>query len=365
MMQSTLLTASISFAVALVVALVCTRLMIPLAKRWGIINYPGYRRYHARPTPTMGGIGIALGIGAGLITALIIEPDTFSAYHSRFMFLGIGSLIILATGAIDDRKELSPRLKLLGQLIATTVLVIGGFRMENLSNPFGENFDLGWLSYPMTYLWIVGLTNAINLSDGLDGFAAGIVAIAAGSIAIVALIRSNDVILFSMLAVTGAAIGFLFFNFPPARIFMGDTGALFLGFMLAGLTTMERIKGPVTVTLVIPILALGIPLIDTVLAMLRRLVARSTIARGDAHHIHHRMLEMGLNPRVIDLTAYAITALLGLAAISIYLVPKPYRLFILFGVIVIILVFLFLLGGLKLLYHKPEASNGERSPQER
>jgi UDP-GlcNAc:undecaprenyl-phosphate GlcNAc-1-phosphate transferase len=352
--------ALITFISALIVSVGLTFVVLKLTRRFGILKYPGYRRLHNVPTPTMGGIAIALATASGLILAALLLPDLFDEYRDRFFFLTLASFVILVTGIIDDKWELSARAKIIGELVATTVLIMGGFRIENISNPFGESIELGWLSYPLTYLWVLGLTNAINLSDGLDGFAAGIVVISTLSIALVSYIRGNDMILISMVAVAGASLGFLIYNFPPARIFMGDTGALFLGFILAGLTTMERVKGPVTVALIIPILALALPILDTALAMLRRLVAHSTISKGDARHIHHRMLEMGLSPTYAILLAYAASALLGLAAISIYLVPKPFRLFILMGVGLIIIIFILLLGGLKLVQRNREEEDGGR-----
>jgi UDP-GlcNAc:undecaprenyl-phosphate GlcNAc-1-phosphate transferase len=352
--------ALISFIVALALSAGLTFIVLNLTRRFKILKYPGYRRLHNVPTPTMGGIAIALATAGGLLLAAMLLPNLFGEYRDRFMFLALASFVILITGVADDKWELSARAKIIGELIATTVLIMGGFRIENISNPFGESIELGWLSYPLTYLWVLGLTNAINLSDGLDGFAAGIVVISTLSIALVSYIRGNDMILISMMIVAGASMGFLFYNFPPAKIFMGDTGALFLGFILAGLTTMERVKGPVTVALIIPILALALPIVDTALAMLRRLVARSTISKGDARHIHHRMLEMGLSPTYAVLLAYAATALLGLAAISIYLVPKPFRLFILMGVGLIIIIFILLLGGLKLVQRKEGEEDGGR-----
>jgi UDP-GlcNAc:undecaprenyl-phosphate/decaprenyl-phosphate GlcNAc-1-phosphate transferase len=348
------------FLATLALSIGLTFVVLKLTRRYGILKHPGYRRLHNKPTPTMGGIAIALATAGGILLSGLLLPDLFGEYRDRFIFLALASFVILVTGIIDDKWELSARAKIIGELVATTVLVMGGFRIETISNPFGESIELGWISYPLTYLWVLGLTNAINLSDGLDGFAAGIVVISTLSIALVSFIRGNDMIMIAMVVVAASALGFLFYNFPPAKIFMGDTGALFLGFILAGLTTMERIKGPVTVALVIPILALALPILDTLLAMLRRLVARSTISKGDTRHIHHRMLEMGLSPTYAILLAYATSALLGLAAISIYLVPKPFRLFILMGVGLIIIIFILILGGLKLVQKDRGAEDGGR-----
>ena len=248
------------------------------------------------------------------------------------------SLIVLL-GLVDDYKNLPARVKFLGQILIAMVLVIGfDVRIDFITDPFGDYLYLeSWAAIPATIFWLVGLTNTVNLIDGLDGLAAGISAIASVTIFLVALQNNFFLVAGLTAALAGAATGFLFFNFHPAKIFMGDTGSMFFGFMLAGISAMGSMKSTATITLIVPILALGVPILDTTFAIIRRLLGGQPIFKPDKGHLHHRLLNMGFTQRQAVFLIYVISAVLGLSAIALTEVSSQIAILIL--VIVVIGIF--------------------------
>ncbi|MHC4539472.1 MAG: MraY family glycosyltransferase, partial [Planctomycetota bacterium] len=210
---------------------------------------------------------------------------------------------VFVVGLIDDLKTkgLSARTKFFGQLIAAIAICSVGVRIRSIAVADWLTLDIGWFSWPLTLLWIVGITNAVNLSDGLDGLAAGISAVACGAIAVFAIYSHNVVMAVLMLALLGSLTGFLFFNFNPARIFMGDCGSMFLGFTLASSSVLCSMKSPVLVGLALPVLALGVPIFDTLFSMLRRFLERRSIFAPDRSHFHHKLIDLGLTQRHVVL----------------------------------------------------------------
>ncbi|MCG0314355.1 MAG: undecaprenyl/decaprenyl-phosphate alpha-N-acetylglucosaminyl 1-phosphate transferase, partial [Calditerricola sp.] len=260
--------------------------------------------------PRLGGLAIYLSFVVGFF---LFVPKTAIAWG---IFLG-GSIIALV-GALDDRFQLSPKAKLLGQLVAALVVVAFGLRVTFINLPFDEGFSIGWLlSIPVTMVWIVAVTNAVNLIDGLDGLAAGVSAIATATLLVVSLLMGNTFVALLCAVLLGATMGFLVFNFHPAKIFMGDTGALFLGFQLAVLSIMG-FKQVTLFSYVIPLLLLGVPLSDTFFAIVRRKLNKKPISAADKSHLHHCLLHLGLSHRGAVLTIYAISALFGLCAVLLY-----------------------------------------------
>jgi len=216
---------------------------------------------------------------------------------------------VLAVGLVDDILGLRARTKFIAQVAAAAALCALGVRIESLGAENLFRIEFGWLSWPLTILWIVGITNSVNLIDGLDGLAAGISAITCAVVAAFALQTQQVVMVVTMLAVLGGLTGFLFFNFSPAKVFLGDCGSLFVGFMLAGASVLCSTKTATTVGLALPLLAMGIPIFDTLFSMVRRALERRSLFAPDRRHIHHRLMNMGLRQRHIVLVLYAATAL--------------------------------------------------------
>jgi len=244
----------------------------------------------------------------------------------------IGACIIVATGVIDDMREISAKAKMLGQLVAALIIIfVGGIQIDTINLPFVGELDFGLLSIPLTILWIVGITNAINLIDGLDGLAAGVSTIALITLAIMAFIMSNMFVLVLAALLAVASLGFLFYNFHPAKIFMGDTGALFLGFMISVLALLG-FKNVAFVALIIPVIILGVPISDTFFAIVRRVRMKKKWSDPDKSHLHHRLLDMGFTHRQTVLIIYGIAMMFGLAAI-IFSMAKVWGAILLIAVI--------------------------------
>lgn len=299
-------------------ALALTPLVKKFAVRIGAMDTPNARKVHTRIMPRLGGLGIFL---AFIITVAALLPFVSAWFTTRDMsfvsaFLVGGSIIVLI-GALDDRFELSAKVKLLGQIVAASVVVFGfNIRVDFVNIPFQDAYSSleTWVSIPLTILWIVGVTNAINLIDGLDGLAAGVSGIAIGTIAVMSFLMGNMMIALMCLVLLGSIIGFLFFNFHPAKIFMGDTGSLFLGFSLAMLS-MLGFKQIAVVSFITPLIIIGVPLSDTLFAIIRRAVQRKPIFSPDKGHLHHCLRELGFSHRQTVLIIYGIAAFFGVLAI--------------------------------------------------
>ena len=305
-------------------ALATTLLVTPLAKRlaiWcGAVDYPNARRINKRPMPRMGGIAIFCGIVAafavqyvgtmrwGWPVVLVPSPKLDVNYAA----LVAAFVIIFGTGLLDDRFSLSPRQKLLGQVLAATVAVAGGLVIGDISNPFdpGGFVHLGWITYPLTVVYLVAYTNIINLIDGLDGLAAGISAIASFTMFVLSVWAGRLDAAALSIAVAGSSLGFLRYNFHPASIFMGDSGALTLGFALGAVSLLSVTRFAGLTTIIVPLVIAAVPIIDTFSAIVRRLRGHTGISHADRGHIHHRLIDEGYDQRQAVLVMYAWTGLL-------------------------------------------------------
>ncbi len=299
-----------SFLLAAAVAAAVTPLAIKIAPKIGAVDIPkDNRRMHSKPMPRFGGVAIFAGTIAAMTLFLRNEPG----------YVGIicGGTLIYLLGVVDDLKNLSPKLKLLGQFVCASVAYAGGVKILFITNHFapGHIFFAGALCYIVTVIWIVGITNTVNLIDGLDGLAAGISLIASCAIAYAAYIHGYYPATAAMLAIAGGAAGFLPYNFHPAKIFMGDGGSLFLGYMLATVSTVGSVKGSTFIATVVPFLVLGVPIFDMGFAILRRLINHRPIMEADKGHIHHRLMAAGFGQRRTVLTIYAIGGTMGVSAI--------------------------------------------------
>lgn len=299
----------ISFFMAFLLALIITPFIQRLSSHLDSFDYPSPRRINREPVPNMGGISIYFGF---LLSVLF-----FSELNQPLQGLLLGATLIFLVGMLDDLKGLSPHAKLLGQVVAASIAVVYGIRIDFITNPLGGLIYTGALAVPLSIFWIVGITNTINLIDGLDGLASGVGAIASLTIFAVALKDGQPTIAILAIILSGSSFGFLPYNFHPARIFMGDTGAMFLGFVLASISIMGALKTTAAVTLAIPVLALGVPIFDTVFAIVRRHQNGQPIFQGDKGHLHHRLLEMGFSQRKAVLVIYSISLLLGIMAFGV------------------------------------------------
>ncbi|HHV92915.1 MAG TPA: undecaprenyl/decaprenyl-phosphate alpha-N-acetylglucosaminyl 1-phosphate transferase, partial [Firmicutes bacterium] len=283
------------------------------------------RRLNLVPIPTGGGIVIVLAFWAAVWLTGVRHPAVLG--------LLTGSLIIAATGMTDDRWDLRPRTKFLGQVLAAAAVVANGTVIQFVTNPFGGMIYLGWLGIPLTILWIVAVTNMFNFIDGLDGLAAGVAVIASISLFSVAHELGYSFVAILLLALAGSTLGFLRYNFNPASVFMGDTGAMFLGFMLSSLAVEGALKGAATVAVAVPVVILGLPALDTVLSVVRRVRSGLPFYKADRGHLHHRLLDLGLSQRQAVLLLYGTALVFG--SLGVLLVQAPPALGL--GVVVLLL----------------------------
>ncbi|TMD86767.1 MAG: undecaprenyl/decaprenyl-phosphate alpha-N-acetylglucosaminyl 1-phosphate transferase [Chloroflexi bacterium] len=301
--------------VPLLAALVCTAIaVLParwLALRLGAVAEPGERFIHRKPTARLG--GLAMYLGFGLSAALFsTEPATLG--------LLLSAAVITTLMVFDDIHGARPVVKLLFQVGASLLaILVFGIYIHFLSLPGGQLIILSLAAaIPLTLLWFVSLQNTINLIDGVDGLAAGVVAIVAATLLLAAINRNETGIVILAGALIGACIGFLLFNWHPARIFMGDSGSNFLGFSLAALSVLSVAKGTVVLALIVPVAALAIPIVDTAWAIVRRRRRGKSIATPDTEHLHHRLLDFGLSPRETVLVFYFGTAIFAAVGLAIY-----------------------------------------------
>ncbi|HQA59873.1 MAG: MraY family glycosyltransferase [Tepidanaerobacteraceae bacterium] len=297
------------FLASMILAYLVTPSVMKLAWKIGAIDKPGDpRRIHKQPMPRLGGLAIYI---AFVLTGLLTLP--LKQGYIQGIFLGASLIVIV--GIVDDIYNLPARVKLLGQIAAAGILVAFGVKVEIITNPLGGMFVLGKLAIPATLFWVVGITNTLNFIDGLDGLAAGIAAIAAFTMMLVniSLEQANGALVMAILA--GAAIGFLPYNFNPAKIFMGDTGAMFLGFVLAAQAVEGTVKSATAIALIVPILALGLPIFDTAFAILRRFINGKPLMQADKGHVHHRLIAIGLSQKQAVLFMYIISISLGICSL--------------------------------------------------
>ena len=285
----------------------------------GAVDIPGERKLHTRITPRTGGIALLLAFAISLIILTLFPTKISSkfALNQRYISFFVGALICFSIGLIDDFHPLRPKVKLLFQIIAASVAFWGGVRFGHF-NMFGIGIDFGPLSYFFTVFWFVLFINAINLIDGLDGLASGLVFFAAAVMVFLAVIQKNYLIAMLFSIVAGVTLGFLRYNFNPATVFLGDGGSYFLGYTVAGLSIIGSLKSEIGAITMIPLLSLGIPLFDTILSPLRRFVVGKKIFHPDADHVHHRFLKLGFSVRQAVLLIYTIT--LFLCSVAVILV---------------------------------------------
>ena len=315
------------------------------------MDRPDVRTVHSQPIPRIGGVAVFLSAMSLIIAVLFLDnavSERFRDIQVQLMAVLCSAGFIFLVGLVDDLKGLPARVKFFAELFAAGALYWIGVRITGIAVTDAWTLHLGLWSCPLTVLWIVGITNAVNLSDGLDGLAAGISAVACGVIAIFAIHSSQVVMAVLMLALLGSLTGFLFFNFNPAKVFMGDCGSLFLGFTIAASSVMCASKSSALVGLALPVLALGIPIFDTLFSMLRRFLERRSIFSPDRSHLHHHLLDLGLTQRHVVIVAYAVTCLFAGLGLFMMVTRSINSLVIFFCILLLALLFFRVVGSVRL-----------------
>ncbi|MFT3775377.1 MAG: MraY family glycosyltransferase [Minicystis sp.] len=312
---------------ALIIALVTVAILTPIVRvialRLGAIAHPGGRHVHQTAIPRLGGLAIALGFLAPVAWLYFTSPTVAAQFREiplRMIGLVVGGAAMCAVGVVDDTRGIRAVHKLLLQIAVAVFAFACGIRIVVVHLPLIGDIHMWALALPLTVLWIVGVINAVNLIDGLDGLAAGVVFFAAVTNFIVGWLSAAPLVALLSGAIAGAVVGFLIYNFNPARIFMGDSGSYFLGYVLATTALVNTsVKGATAVSLLVPIMALGVPIFDTLFAMVRRILERRPVFSPDRGHIHHRLLDMGLTHRRAVVIIYAVCGVFTVAAIGVSL----------------------------------------------
>lgn len=314
------------FSTSFILSIILTPWMIKLACRFKVLDYPAKRKIHTKPIPRLGGVGLYLAFFVTLLFGCMVFSGFNDEFRREIYGLLIGSSVILIFGLWDDLHGLYPLIKIFVQVLAGIVLFSFGYRIELITNPLGGIFHLPLiLSFLFTIAWIVMLTNAINLIDGMDGLAAGLTVIIGGILCLTGLFLHTDKSVLLLVPLVGASLGFLRYNFYPAKIFMGDSGSCFLGFVLAAASLVGYPhKIATAVALLIPITALWVPIYDTLLAIMRRIMGKTPVFVADKKHLHHRLLAMGLTQKQAVLLMYVICIYFCIIAFLFILIPAEY-----------------------------------------
>ena len=338
---------------SLLLTLMMTPAVIWIARRLDIVDIPGVRHMHTHPVSHIGGVSFFLS--TIILSTAALWFSNFAGIAGepalrqlRILLLSAGFMFI--TGLIDDVKTngLRARIKFIAQIAAAVMVCAVGIRIKSVVVTDSVALNFGWFSWPLTLLWIVGVTNAVNLSDGLDGLAGGICAIACGVVAVFAASTGNVAVVVLMLALLGSVTGFLYFNFNPAKIFMGDCGSMFLGFTIASSSVLCFSKSSALVGLALPIAALGVPIFDTFFSMLRRFLERRSIFSADRSHFHHKLIDLGLTQRQVVIAIYGVTLLTSGLGMLMIVTPGIHVPIIFFCILILLLLIFHVVGSVRL-----------------
>jgi UDP-GlcNAc:undecaprenyl-phosphate GlcNAc-1-phosphate transferase len=319
---SVLFVAGIAFGVALILTPVVARLAVSM----GWMDRPdGRRKLHRRPVPAVGGVAVVMGfcVAAAFLQSFerVLFPD-LTHFRGLTEPLLVAAVAISAIGLLDDARGVRPLTKLAVQAAAGVFIYHRGFEVSQISNPFGAPIELGAFALPVTLVWLVGMSNAFNLIDGMDGLAAGVALVSTVGLLAAAAVNGRWEVVLAAGALAGGLAGFLPYNFNPARVFLGDCGALPVGFMLAAIAVRGSMKASAAVAVAVPLLAMALPMADVGLAVVRRFMRRKRIFQGDRDHIHHRLVDMGLTPRRAVMTLYGVAALFTALGLAIAIGPR-------------------------------------------
>lgn len=325
-----------AFSTAFAVSNVFTPIAKTISMKVGAIDYPKARGMHQKPMPRMGGLAIVIGF---MFTVLLLYRFVEFGETRKLIGFMIGATMIVVLGMFDDIYDLRARFKFFVQILAALVAIMSGIQIHVVMWPVTK--ALTYLSVPITLLWIVGVTNAVNLIDGLDGLAAGVSSIAALCVMVLCILTGEEMAILLTAALAGSCLGFLPRNFNPAQIFMGDTGATFLGYTLAVTSILGVFKGYAILALVVSMLCLGLPIFDTIFAMVRRFAKHQPIMQADRGHLHHHLIDRGFTQKQAVMILYIISALCGVFAILIAVKDAKVVVVIVFMVFVMSLVIYF------------------------
>lgn len=357
---------AIAFAAAYIGSALVLPVILRVATERQLFDFPDFdRRGHRLPTPRLGGVAVFFGLATAL--ALVQSVDAFMGWRTPIvtpvvLSLGIGCIILFLLGLYDDVRGVSAIMKLFAQTVAALVVIYGGqFRIDQITFPPDLSFSLGVASMPVTVLWLIGVSNALNLVDGMDGLAGGVSIIALSVIAGAAIMLGNVEVPWQAFALIGAVLGFLRYNAPPARIFLGDSGSLVIGFLLAILAVKGATRSDGTVNALVPIFALSYPLLDTGMAMIRRFLRGEPLSRADGRHIHHQLRTIGLSDRRSVAIVLIHSSMVGAMGLAVVFAPAQLTLAVACAGIAV-LGFIFVYGVKWLQYHEfLEASSSIRS----
>lgn len=327
-------TAIFAFIPALLCAYLFTPLVLKLAMRFGVIDQPGERRVHERPTPRWGGLAIYLAFIIGVVITVAFHPQIH--FDSRVLGVLLGGTVVAIAGMIDDKYDVSPLIQIAAITAGGLVLIAFGVKIAYINNPLDGGINLRLLTIPVTLLWLFGITKTVDLMDGLDGLAAGICAIAAATLLLMTfrpvdelwkmqhpgLVQSFVTVRILSSALLGASLGFLRFNYPPAKIFMGTIGAQFMGFIIASASIVGAFKVAALVAIAVPILVLAVPILDTAFVVLSRALSGRRVYEADKGHVHHRLLDRGLSHGQTIWVIYLLTAILSAGGLAIFWYAK-------------------------------------------
>lgn len=336
----------------LVVCLVLVPPVKSLAYALGAVDKPNARKVHTKIKARMGGLAIFL---AFWLTAFIFLP-----FSRALVFFFLGACVLVAVGVYDDMRDMPAKLKLAGQILAAVIFMFGGVRIDFMTWLFqSEPLGLQLLAYPVTLLWIVGMINAVNLIDGLDGLAAGVSAISATGLGFLAFFNGHEETALLCAILIGVCLGFLRYNFYPSQLFMGDTGSMFLGYCLAVLSISGMSKGMAFATVMAPILILGIPIFDTLFAILRRMSNSRPVFEADKSHLHHRLLDKGLSHRDTVLAIYVVSGIFTGTAIFLYQLTTTQGFWLVLFAFMLIFLAAYKLGVLSIQGKSQDSKEGE------
>lgn len=334
------------FLIVFVSALIITPFIIWLALKIGVVDHPDERKVHTRLMPRLGGLAIFLAIVVGYFVS--------GLYHEQMNSIILGLIVIVGLGVVDDMYGLTARFKFLVEIGVACIIVFGsGLVIHFVTLPYFGKIELGFFGYILTIVWIVGITNAINLIDGLDGLSAGVSAIVLSTIGVLAFFGGKIMILTMVVVSVAAILGFLVYNFYPAKIFMGDTGSLLLGYLIAVISLLGLYKSVTLFSFIVPIMILGVPIFDTLFAIIRRAVNRKPISAPDKSHIHHRLLALGFEHRTTVILIYIFSFMFSASALLLSGSSTLLGSFVLIVAIILFLEFIVELTGLVSTRYRP------------
>ena len=358
----------ILYFVALIIPLIISSASIPfiirLSDKLRMHDTPSDRKIHKRPISRLGGVSIFASFAVTFFIFINMGYIRTEQFFQTHLYI-IAFCLAFALGLLDDMVKIRARYKLIIQIFIAAVASISGLLINRFTFLTVFSIDFGFMAYPLTIIWIVVFMNAINLIDGMDGLASGIIAISSIFIFIISIMNNNIAVSFISLILLGSVVGFYLYNFPPAKIFMGDGGAYFLGFMYSTIGLMGIKKSSIAVLFAIPIVLLLVPILDTIQAIFRRIKNKRNIFLPDKGHLHHRLLDIGFSQKNILFIVYIFSAILGIFSILIVLLPKEYAFLILILILLLVYFSFFLIIQFEKQVQKIKAGNNNEKQTDR